>query len=63
MRSNNFIKTAAESNKCLKADAGIRTADPPSETGYALENAAAQADLNGAGIRFQPDDDPLAIMW
>jgi len=63
MRSNKFIKVAGGSSKCPKADTGIRAANSLSETGYALENAAAQADLNGAGIRFHPDDNPLAIMW
>jgi hypothetical protein len=43
MRSNKFIKVAAESSKCPKTDAGTRAANLPSETGYALENAGAQA--------------------
>jgi SAM-dependent methyltransferase len=44
MRSNKFVKVAAESSKCPKADACIRAANSPSETGYALENTAAHAD-------------------
>jgi hypothetical protein len=43
MRSNKFIKVPAESSKCPKTDAGTRAANLPSETGYALENAGAQA--------------------